>query len=69
MIQCLYFQVYLDFGLAVPKLSVQGMISSVNELLELAPIKKVTTVPIEKIQKKWILYIVISLHISELYLQ
>jgi hypothetical protein len=29
----------------------------------------VTTVPIEKIQKKWILYIVISLHISELYLQ
>jgi hypothetical protein len=55
--------------LAVPKLSVHGMISSVNELLELAPIKKVTTVPIEKIQKKWILYIVISLHISELYLQ
>lgn len=36
-----YPQVYLDFGLAVPKLSVQGMISSVNELLELAPIKKV----------------------------
>ncbi|KAJ6810058.1 protein fluG [Iris pallida] len=36
-----YSQVYLDFGLAVPKLSVQGMISSVKELLELAPIKKV----------------------------
>ncbi|KAF9680218.1 hypothetical protein SADUNF_Sadunf06G0098400 [Salix dunnii] len=36
-----YPQVYLDFGLAVPKLSVQGMISSVKELLELAPIKKV----------------------------
>lgn len=34
-------QVYLDFGLAVPKLSVHGMISSVKELLELAPIKKV----------------------------
>ncbi|ONK70939.1 uncharacterized protein A4U43_C04F3070 [Asparagus officinalis] len=36
-----YPQVYLDFGLAVPKLSVQGMISSVKELLELAPTKKV----------------------------
>ncbi|XP_073112233.1 protein fluG isoform X2 [Elaeis guineensis] len=36
-----YSQVYLDFGLAVPKLSVQGMISSVKELLELAPMKKV----------------------------
>ena len=35
------FQVYLDFGLAVPKLSVHGMISSVKELLELAPLKKV----------------------------
>ena len=32
---------YLDFGLAVPKLSFHGMISSVKELLELAPIKKV----------------------------
>lgn len=32
---------YLDFGLAVPKLSVHGMISSVKELLELAPLKKV----------------------------
>nr|AFN42875.1 glutamine synthetase [Camellia sinensis] len=37
----IYSQVYLDFGLAVPKLSVHGMISSVKELLELAPIKKV----------------------------
>ncbi|KAF9598958.1 hypothetical protein IFM89_033303 [Coptis chinensis] len=36
-----YHQVYLDFGLAVPKLSVYGMVSSVKELLELAPIKKV----------------------------
>lgn len=36
-----YNQVYLDFGLAIPKLSVHGMISSVKELLELAPIKKV----------------------------
>ncbi|XP_042042819.1 protein fluG-like [Salvia splendens] len=36
-----YSQVYLDFGLAVPKLSFHGMISSVKELLELAPIKKV----------------------------
>ncbi|OIW01572.1 hypothetical protein TanjilG_21152 [Lupinus angustifolius] len=33
--------VYLDFGLAIPKLSVHGMISSVKELLELAPLKKV----------------------------
>ncbi|KAM0854831.1 hypothetical protein ACQ4PT_050204 [Festuca glaucescens] len=36
-----YSQVYLDFGLAIPKLSVQGMTSSLKELLELAPIKKV----------------------------
>ncbi|KAI3985472.1 hypothetical protein MKX01_033786 [Papaver californicum] len=36
-----YPQVYLDFGLAVPKLSVHGMTSSVKELLELAPTKKV----------------------------
>ncbi|XP_004304487.1 PREDICTED: protein fluG [Fragaria vesca subsp. vesca] len=36
-----YPQVYLDFGLAIPKLSVHGMISSLKELLELAPIKKV----------------------------
>lgn len=36
-----YSQVYLDFGLAIPKLSVHGMITSVKELLELAPIKKV----------------------------
>lgn len=36
-----YTQVYLDFGLAIPKLSFHGMISSVKELLELAPIKKV----------------------------
>ncbi|XP_062001966.1 protein fluG-like [Rosa rugosa] len=36
-----YPQVYLDFGLAIPKLSVHGMVSSLKELLELAPIKKV----------------------------
>ncbi|XP_020205025.1 protein fluG [Cajanus cajan] len=36
-----YSQVYLDFGLAIPKLSVHGMISSLKELLELAPINKV----------------------------
>eukprot|EP00262_Sarcandra_glabra_P000814 TRINITY_DN10888_c0_g4_i1.p1 TRINITY_DN10888_c0_g4~~TRINITY_DN10888_c0_g4_i1.p1 ORF type:complete len:766 (-),score=145.89 TRINITY_DN10888_c0_g4_i1:272-2239(-) len=36
-----YSQVYLDFGLALPKLSVHGMISAVKELLHLAPIKKV----------------------------
>lgn len=37
----IYHQVYLDFGLAIPKLSVHGMISTLKELLELAPIKKV----------------------------
>ncbi|XVE76107.1 hypothetical protein DITRI_Ditri12bG0146700 [Diplodiscus trichospermus] len=36
-----YAQVYVDFGLAIPKLSVHGMISLVKELLELAPLKKV----------------------------
>eukprot|EP00250_Pteridium_aquilinum_P008963 c18342_g1_i1 orf=64-2613(+) len=36
-----YLQVYLDFGLAVPKLSVKGMQSAVSELLELAPLNKV----------------------------
>uniref|UniRef100_A0A2P2KJ90 Uncharacterized protein MANES_08G013700 n=1 Tax=Rhizophora mucronata TaxID=61149 RepID=A0A2P2KJ90_RHIMU len=36
-----YSQVYLDFGLAIPKLSAHGMMSSVKELLELAPINKV----------------------------
>ncbi|KAL6641020.1 hypothetical protein ACP70R_019201 [Stipagrostis hirtigluma subsp. patula] len=40
-IASVYSQVYLDFGLAIPKLSVQGMTSSLKELLELAPIKKV----------------------------
>jgi hypothetical protein len=38
-------QVYLDFGLAIPKLSVHGMTSSLKELLELAPIKKVNRPP------------------------
>ncbi|KAK8563524.1 hypothetical protein V6N12_035670 [Hibiscus sabdariffa] len=37
----LYFLVYLDFGLAIPRLSVHGMISSLKELLELAPLNKV----------------------------
>uniref|UniRef100_A0A1D1YPR0 Protein fluG n=1 Tax=Anthurium amnicola TaxID=1678845 RepID=A0A1D1YPR0_9ARAE len=36
-----YSQVYLDFGLAVPKLSFEGMASSVKALLDLAPINKV----------------------------
>ncbi|XP_070052424.1 protein fluG-like isoform X1 [Nicotiana tomentosiformis] len=36
-----YPQVYLDFGFAIPKLSFHGMISSVNELLKLAPMNKV----------------------------
>uniref|UniRef100_A0A453N108 GS catalytic domain-containing protein n=1 Tax=Aegilops tauschii subsp. strangulata TaxID=200361 RepID=A0A453N108_AEGTS len=36
-----YSQVYLDFGFAFPKLSVQGITSSLKELLERAPIKKV----------------------------
>ncbi|KAJ1295341.1 hypothetical protein BS78_01G216300 [Paspalum vaginatum] len=36
-----YSQVYLDFGLAIPKLSVHGMTTSVKELLELSPVKKV----------------------------
>uniref|UniRef100_A0A5B7B468 GS catalytic domain-containing protein n=2 Tax=Davidia involucrata TaxID=16924 RepID=A0A5B7B468_DAVIN len=36
-----YPQVYLDFGLAISKLSVCGITSSVKELLKLAPIKKV----------------------------
>ncbi|KAL9318212.1 hypothetical protein ACSQ67_014729 [Phaseolus vulgaris] len=34
-------QVYLDFGLAIPKLSMHGMISAVKDLLTLAPIHKV----------------------------
>ncbi|KOM34807.1 hypothetical protein LR48_Vigan02g095700 [Vigna angularis] len=33
--------VYLDFGLAIPKLSMHGMISAVKDLLTLAPINKV----------------------------
>nr|CAB3452973.1 unnamed protein product [Digitaria exilis] len=36
-----YSQVYLDFGLAISKLSVHGMTSSLKELLDRAPIKKV----------------------------
>lgn len=35
-----YPQVYLDFGLAVPFLSVAGMLSTVQQLLELAPTSK-----------------------------
>ncbi|KAL3676808.1 hypothetical protein R1sor_026756 [Riccia sorocarpa] len=37
----IYPQVYLDFGLAIPKLSKRGMKAAVAELLELAPINKV----------------------------
>lgn len=47
-----YPQVFLDFGLAVPKLSVHGMISSVRELLELAPIKKVNIYRTESERKR-----------------
>ncbi|KAK7392504.1 hypothetical protein VNO78_20945 [Psophocarpus tetragonolobus] len=36
-----YSQVYLDFGLAIPKLSIHGMITAVKDLLNLAPIQKV----------------------------
>ncbi|CAI9097920.1 OLC1v1034439C1 [Oldenlandia corymbosa var. corymbosa] len=36
-----YPQVYLDFGLAIPKLSFHGMMTSLKELLSLAPIRKV----------------------------
>eukprot|EP00850_Spirogloea_muscicola_P001135 SM000004S15005 [mRNA] locus=s4:709686:715436:+ [translate_table: standard] len=36
-----YSQVYVDFGLAVPKLSVAGMQQTLKELLSLAPINKV----------------------------
>ncbi|KAM3308976.1 hypothetical protein P3S67_010720 [Capsicum chacoense] len=36
-----YPQVYLDFGFAIPKLSFHVMISSVKELLKLAPMNKV----------------------------
>ncbi|CAN6196302.1 unnamed protein product [Urochloa humidicola] len=36
-----YSQIYLDFGLAISKLSIQGMTSSLKELLELAPINKI----------------------------
>ncbi|OAE34952.1 hypothetical protein AXG93_593s1080 [Marchantia polymorpha subsp. ruderalis] len=38
---CVYPQIHLDFGLAIPKLSVRGMKTAVAELLELAPINKV----------------------------
>ncbi|KHN39009.1 Protein fluG [Glycine soja] len=34
-------KVYLDFGLAIPKLSVHGMTSAVKDLLNLAPLDKV----------------------------
>ncbi|MQM18844.1 hypothetical protein Taro_051842 [Colocasia esculenta] len=36
-----YTQVYVDFGLTVPKLSIEGMVSSVKALLNLAPLNKV----------------------------
>ncbi|GBG90926.1 hypothetical protein CBR_g51531 [Chara braunii] len=39
-----YPQVYLDFGLPIPKLSVHGMTTVLKELLELAPLNKVSTV-------------------------
>ncbi|KAH0728126.1 hypothetical protein KY284_003991 [Solanum tuberosum] len=36
-----YPQVYLDFGLRIPKLNFHGLVSSVKEILDLAPINKV----------------------------
>ncbi|CAN6460666.1 unnamed protein product [Victoria cruziana] len=36
-----YPNVYVDFGLAIPKLSIHGMVSSIKQLLELTPINKV----------------------------
>lgn len=36
-----YPQIYLDCGLAIPKLSVHGMFSAVKDLLELCPLNKV----------------------------
>ncbi|XP_057838985.2 protein fluG-like [Cryptomeria japonica] len=36
-----YPQVFLDFSLGIPKLSVYGMCSAIKELLELAPLNKV----------------------------
>ncbi|XP_024524915.1 protein fluG isoform X2 [Selaginella moellendorffii] len=35
-----YAQVYLDFGLAIPKLSIRGMENTLSQLLELAPLDK-----------------------------
>jgi predicted TIM-barrel fold metal-dependent hydrolase len=35
-----YPQVYLDFGLAIPSLSVSGMREAIRQLLELAPTSK-----------------------------
>ncbi|CAM6099779.1 unnamed protein product [Calypogeia fissa] len=39
-----YPQVFLDFVLAIPKLTVRGMKSAVAELLELAPINKARSI-------------------------
>ncbi|KAJ7533139.1 hypothetical protein O6H91_13G034800 [Diphasiastrum complanatum] len=36
-----YPQIYLDFGLAVPKLSIRGMQSTISQLVELAPLNKI----------------------------
>ncbi|KAG5631631.1 hypothetical protein H5410_003348 [Solanum commersonii] len=36
-----YPQVYLDFGLRIPKPNFDGLVSSVKEILDLAPINKV----------------------------
>ena len=36
-----YANVYIDFGLAIPSLSTGGMLSVVQQLIELAPISKV----------------------------
>jgi hypothetical protein len=58
-----HLQVYLDFGLAIPKLSVHGMVSSLKELLELAPIKKVTVYIVEALKKNEIMKICILRHV------
>lgn len=37
-------QVHLDFGLVVPKLSVRGMRCAVSDLMDLAPVNKVSLI-------------------------
>uniref|UniRef100_K4AVK8 Uncharacterized protein n=1 Tax=Solanum lycopersicum TaxID=4081 RepID=K4AVK8_SOLLC len=37
----IYPQIYLDFGLRIPKPNFHGLMSSVKEILDLAPINEV----------------------------